>query len=158
MEQGSVFQVSAAGMRLERMRLDATALNIANMNTSRTRAGGVYKPLKVVAHAIGLPQEGVEFGRALSAAASEAGSTLGLGGLAGAPEAQVVALDVAPRKVHDPGHPDADAQGLVSYPGIDHLGEMVNMVAALRAYEANVIAMNATKLMVSKTLEIGGAA
>lgn len=152
MDQGSIFQVSAAGMRVERMRLDVTAMNIANMNTSRTRSGGVYKPLKVVAHATGALAGG-EFGAALSAAAGELTSVEGLNG---GPEAHVVTLDVAPRKIHDPGHPDADAQGDVSYPGVDHLGEMVNMVAALRAYEANVIAMNATKLMVSKTLEIGG--
>jgi flagellar basal-body rod protein FlgC len=152
MEQGSIFQVSAAGMRIERMRLDATALNIANMNTSRTQAGGIYKPIKVVAHATGIFHSG-DFGEALSEAATEA---QGLPGLAGAPQAQVVTMEVSPRKVHEPGHPDADAQGNVSYPGVDHLGEMVNMMTALRAYEANVIAMNATKLMISKTLEIGG--
>ena len=155
MEPGSVFELSAAGMRVERMRLDVTAMNIANMNTSRTRAGGVYKPLKVVAHASGSLPRDAGFGQALVAAAGEAAPLAGLGGV---PQAQVVALDVAPRKVHDPGHPDADAQGQVAYPGVDHLGEMVNMVAALRAYEANVIAMNASKHMVSKTLEIGGGA
>jgi flagellar basal-body rod protein FlgC len=65
-------------------------------------------------------------------------------------------LGTAPRLVHEPGHPHADGKGYVAYPGINHAAEMVNMMSALRAYEANVVAMNAAKTMAARALEIGG--
>jgi flagellar basal-body rod protein FlgC len=148
MDYAASFKVSEAGMRIEKMRLDATALNIANMNTSRSQVGGLYKPLRVIAKSTSATPS-ADFDTALSQAA-------GIAGLQGAPEARIVAMDVAPRQIHDPGNPDADQQGNVAYPGVNHLNEMVTMVAAVRAYEANVVAMNATKLMASKALDIGG--
>jgi len=57
---------------------------------------------------------------------------------------------------YEPGHPDADAQGFVTYPGIDPVGEMVDLISTLRAYEANVAAANAAKTMALKALELGG--
>ena len=149
-QRSSVFEISAAGMRLEKMRIDVAALNIANMNTSRTQAGGIYKPLKVVAQASG----GMS-GMGFSAAMEEAASMMDL---PAPPQAEVVATNATPRTIHDPGHPHADAKVNVSYPGVDHLTEMINLVSALRAYEANVVALNAGKVMASKALEIGGAA
>jgi flagellar basal-body rod protein FlgC len=151
MDYSSIFQVSAAGMRVEKLRLDVTAMNIANINVSRSEAGGLFKPLKVVAHSASAMGTG-GFDAALLQAADWAGLQGGL------PQASVVTQDVAPRRVHDPGHPDADAQGHVLYPGVDHLGEMINMVSALRAYEANVVAMNAARTMATRALEIGGGA
>ncbi len=59
------------------------------------------------------------------------------------------------KKVYDPGHPDADADGYVSMPNVDVVTEMVNMISATRSYEANVTSMNATKSMAMKALEIG---
>lgn len=57
--------------------------------------------------------------------------------------------------VHDPNHPDADAQGYVTYPNVDIATEMVDMISATRAYEANVVALQAAKTIASKALEIG---
>ena len=61
-----------------------------------------------------------------------------------------------PRTVFDPGHPDADAQGRVAYPNVDPISEMVDLMAATRAYEANVQAVNATKRLAEAALAIGG--
>lgn len=160
MDYSSSFQISAAGMRVEKLRLDVTALNIANINASRSETGGLYKPLRVVAHTASFSTASgatvgaarASFQSALLDAAQDASWRLGV------PEAGVLPREVAPRKVHDPGHPDADPQGNVFYPGVDHLGEMVNMVSALRGYEANVVALNAAKAMASRALEIGGGA
>ena len=58
------------------------------------------------------------------------------------------------KRVYDPGHPDADAQGYVSMPNVDTVTEMVDLISAQRAYEANVTAMQAAKQMFSKTLEL----
>jgi flagellar basal-body rod protein FlgC len=145
MDYSNSFQISAAGMRLEKMRVDVTALNIANMNTSRTSGGQAFQPMKVVARA----NPGLDFSALMAnggALASQA-----------APLGEIVPTLAAPRVLHDPGHPDADAQGKVSYPGVDHLGEMVNLLSAMRAYEANLVALNASRVMASKALEIGGA-
>jgi len=65
-------------------------------------------------------------------------------------------MRVAPRMVYEPGHPHADTKGYVAYPGVDQSTQMVNMASALRAYEANVVAMNAARVMAARTLEIGG--
>jgi flagellar basal-body rod protein FlgC len=62
----------------------------------------------------------------------------------------------AARKVYEPGHPDADATGMVSYPAVDHMHEMMTVMTAIRAYEANLAALQATKTMATKALEIGG--
>jgi flagellar basal-body rod protein FlgC len=61
-----------------------------------------------------------------------------------------------PRMAYEPGHPFANAQGMVAYPAVDHTQQMLVLNTALRAYEANIVAMNAAKTMASRTLEIGG--
>src|SRR4029079_19565017 len=68
--------------------------------------------------------------------------------------AEVTTDRSAQRRVYDPGHPDADAQGYVSLPNVNPVSEMVDLISASRAYEANVTAMNAAKQMFSKTLEL----
>ncbi|KAF0813398.1 Flagellar basal-body rod protein FlgC [Andreprevotia sp. IGB-42] len=143
MDYLSAFAISAAGMRVEKMRLDVTALNLANMNSTRGADGQLYQPLRVVASAA------TSFDGHFSQAAQLQAML---------PQGQIEPLDVAPRKVHDPGHPAADAAGDVEMPAINHLGEMLNMATALRAYEANVVAMNAAKTMALRALEIGGGA
>lgn len=147
MDYSASFQISAAGLRVEKLRVDVTALNIANMNTARSQAGTLFKPLRVATQSVAAPSFGAFFES--------------MGGDASAlavPQAEVLAMDVAPRVIHDPGHPQADAQGDVQYPGVDHLAEMINLVSAMRSYEANLVAMNAAKTMAVKALEIGGAA
>jgi flagellar basal-body rod protein FlgC len=138
----SAFDISGSGMSVEKLRLDVTAINLANVHTSRTADGGIFKPLRVLT-------------TARTAQSFEA--SLNLVSSAGAPMADVVEADVSPRMVYDPGHPDADGKGFVAYPDINPVSEMINLMTATRAYEANVRAMNAAKTMALKALEIGGA-
>jgi len=143
MDVTSIFDVSAAGMNLERMRLEVSAANLANANTTRGADGLAYTPQQVVAR---------------STAPSFEALFQGFGGdsLAGAvPVGQVQTADLAPRQVYDPSHPDADARGFVSYPGVNPVSEMVNLIGITRAYEANVRAFNAGRNMLLKALEIG---
>lgn len=142
MDYSTAFQISAAGMTLEKARVDVTALNIANMHTGRAADGTLYQPLRVVAK----PGQAASF-----AATYEA-----LGVQAGPQDVHAEPVMAAPRLVHEPGHPQADERGYVAYPGVNHSEEMVNLVGALRAYEANVVAMNAAKTMALKALDIGG--
>ncbi len=81
-----------------------------------------------------------------------------LGAIAGEPmslDVQVERMQVVPRLVYDPGHPDADARGFVAYPAVNPVSEMVQLITVTRAYEANVRALNAAKTMALKALEIG---
>jgi flagellar basal-body rod protein FlgC len=127
-------------MAVEKLRLDVTAANIANMHTAAASPGQVYRPLKVMAQAIPLA-----FARQFGAFQA-----------AGGAHAVAVPDTSAPRLVHEPGHPYANAKGMVAYPAVDHTAEMLNLNVALRAYEANVVAMTAARTMASRTLDIGG--
>jgi flagellar basal-body rod protein FlgC len=142
MDFSTAFQISAAGMSLEKARVDVTALNLANMHTSRGADGALYQPLRVVAR----PGNASSFGATYET----------LGAMAGPQAVHTEPMQAAPRLVHEPGHPQADERGYVAYPGVNHSAEMVNLVSALRAYEANVVAMNAAKTMALKALDIGG--
>jgi flagellar basal-body rod protein FlgC len=140
MDYSSTFAVSAAGMALERTRVEVAALNLANAHTT----GQVpYSPLRVVAQA---------------AAPDAFAALMGGDGLprTAPPEFHVEPADVAPRTVYEPGHPSADAKGFVRYPGVDPAAEMVSLMSATRAYEANVAAMNTARTMALKALDIGG--
>ncbi len=142
MDFGSVAAISAAGMDIEKARLNASAINLANAHTTRTADGVPFRPLRVVT------------GRGNSRFSSA------LDGLqTRLPQPTLVNVEQAvlpPRLAFEPGHPDADSRGFVAYPGVEPLSEMTNMMAAQRAYEANVIALNAAKAMAMKALEIGG--
>jgi flagellar basal-body rod protein FlgC len=142
MDFSKTFEISATAMAAEKLRLDVTAVNLANVHTAQGADGQAFRPLRVELRAA--RSFAADFERA--AAASRLG----------APTAAVVASDAPARAVYEPGHPDADAQGMVMYPGVDHVGEMMNLATALRAYQANVLVMSATKAMALKTLEIGG--
>ena len=143
MDYHSAFQISASGMAVEKLRLDVTSANIANMHSAGTSAGAVYQPLRVLSQANTLSFT-QQFGQLYQAHG---------GGVS------VTALqpqNVAARMVYEPGHPYADAKGFVAYPGVNHTAEMLNLNTALRAYEANVAAMSAAKAMATRALEIGG--
>lgn len=134
--------ISASGMDVERARLDASAVNLANMHTTRTAEGGPFRPVRVVS----------SFGPVAAFSGTMAAAQL----VPGARLVDVQRTNVAPRLAYEPGHPDADQRGFVAYPGVDSMVEMVNLMTAVRSYEANVIAMNAAKAMATKALEIGG--
>jgi flagellar basal-body rod protein FlgC len=142
MDYHAAFQISATGMAVEKLRLDVTAANIANMHSAAPSADQVYRPLRVVSQALPM------------SFSQQFGQILALGG--GARVASLEAQAVAPRMVYEPGHPYADPKGMVAYPGVDHTSEMLNLNTALRAYEANVVAMNAAKTMAARALDIGG--
>lgn len=140
------FRISASGMQVEKLRADLTAINLANMNSTRAANGALFKPLRVISGAQGVPADFAATFESLAGQAPLAGTAL-LG---------VEEVDVAPRMVYDPSHPDANDKGYVAYPGINHLGEMMNLMTAMRTYEANVVAMNAAKTMALKALDLGG--
>jgi flagellar basal-body rod protein FlgC len=146
MDYRVAFEIASAGMGLEKRRVEVAALNLANMHASTAPGQVGYVPQKVVASPLG-----VHFAQSLGHAAEAMQS----GGLAR--DIAVVPSPVAPRLVNDPGHPHANAQGMVSYPGVDHASEMVSVMTALRAYEANVVVASMAKSMAAKALEIGGA-
>lgn len=145
MSYQQAFSISAAGMDVERTRVEVAALNLANAHTVATADGQAFQPLRVVAHA------------ALATSAMGGGTFAALmgQGLAG-PTAAVEASGAPARQVLEPGHPYADAKGFVSYPGVDTATEMMSMMSASRAYEANVVAMNTARNMALKALDIGG--
>lgn len=143
------FAISAAGMDLERARVEVAALNLANAHAALSPDGAGYVPWRVVA-------------RTASSAAALSGAFAGRvehGLVEGftAPVATVEPAPGPPRRELDPGHPLADAQGFVQYPAVDPAHEMLGVMSALRAYEANVAAMNASRTLALKALEIGGA-
>jgi flagellar basal-body rod protein FlgC len=137
-------EVSASGLTAERLRMDVTAQNLANAQTTRGADGQPYRRKEVV---LAERQEQGSFGAALSGAMN--------GGKPAGVEVAAIAEDQTPLKqVYDPSHPDADANGYVQMPNVDTVAEMVDLISAQRAYEANVTAMQAAKQMFSKTLEL----
>ncbi|MDA8521029.1 flagellar basal body rod protein FlgC [Acidovorax sp. NCPPB 4044] len=136
MDYSQTFAISAAGMTLERTRVEVASLNLANANTVAGPDGKPYQPLHVVARA--------SFGDTVAQA------------LGGVPAASVEPTGQSPRMVYEPGHPMANARGFVAYAAVDTATEMVTMMGAMRAYEANVAAMNTSRNMALKALEIGG--
>jgi flagellar basal-body rod protein FlgC len=139
--------ISASGMTAERLRMDVIANNLANANTTRSANGGPFRRQQVV-----LSAAGSSFGDVLA--------TLGGGSSPATNGVQVggIVPDNSPlKKVYDPGHPDADSQGYVSMPNVDTVTEMVDMMGATRAYEANVSAVQAIKGMAEKAMELGRA-
>jgi flagellar basal-body rod protein FlgC len=152
------FAISAAGMNAERMRVDVAALNLANANTVQGVGGSSYQPLRVLAEAQSPAGN-------LSSADTGGFGALVSQGLEGAdsasqagPVARIVPANVAPRLVYEPGHPLANERGFVAYAGIDTATEMVSMMSATRAYEANVSAMNTARTLALRALDIGGGA
>ena len=143
MDISSIFDISAAGMNLERMRLEVSAVNLANANTTRGADGMPFTPLQVIVHS------------GASSFDAMFDSLRGPEVAGGLPVGDVEPADLPPREVYEPGHPDADASGFVSYPGINPVSEMVQLIAVTRAYEANVRVFNAGRSMAMKALEIG---
>lgn len=156
MDYTQSFAISAAGMNIERMRVDVAALNLANANTVQGVGGASYQPLRVVAEARSPIGD-----QAGSTAAGGFGTLVsqGLDGsdaaLQAAPFARIVPANAAPRLVYEPGHPLANERGFVAYAGIDTATEMVSMMSATRAYEANVSAMNTARTLALRALDIG---
>ena len=142
----SQFNISASGMTAQRLRTDVISQNIANVNTTRTANGTPYVRKEVV-----LTEKGStnSFSSVFAAAQS---------GVAGNGVKVTSIQDdtsTAMSKVYDPSHPDADQDGYVTYPNVNIVQEMTDMIDATRSYEANVTAFNAGKAKASKGLEVG---
>ena len=128
---------SGSALSAERLRMDVTAENLANAQSTRGSDGsGPYKRKEVV-----LEQAGSTFADSLQAAR-------------GVRVAGIVEDSTPPRRVYDPGHPDADAQGYVTMPNVNTVTEMTDLIGASRAYEANVTAMQTAKSMFARTLDL----
>lgn len=144
----SAFDISASGLTAQRVRMDVIANNIANAQTLVTREGGPYRHRTVVFEAMGR-----HFNEALTTARRRLSRIIG-----GGVKVNKVIEDQTPtafQQIYDPNHPFADSTGIVLRPNINVVKEMVDMIGASRAYEANVTALNSTKQILSKALEIG---
>lgn len=140
------FAITASALTAEKLRMDVISNNIANAQTTRTVEGGPY----VRQRAVFAPRLDASPAFApLLATMTPEGLPLGV---------RVAAIQkdpAAPRMVYDPGHPDANAEGYVAYPNIVEVNEMVDLISAQRAYQANITVFNTTKSMALKALEIG---
>ncbi len=141
--------ISASGMTAERLRMDVVANNLANVNTTRTPGGGPFRREQVA-----LAPASASFGETLAGLSGDDGAEAARGGV----QVSGIVPDMRPfKRVYQPGHPDADTQGYVNLPNVDTVTEMVDMMGATRAYEANVAAVGAVKGMAMKAMEIGRA-
>jgi flagellar basal-body rod protein FlgC len=132
---------SGSALSAERVRMDVTAENLANAQSTRTANGqGPYRRKEVVLQEAGAGV-GASFADSLQIAR-------------GVKVAGIVEDPSPSRKVYDPGHPDADAKGYVEMPNVNTVTEMTDLIGASRAYEANVTAMQTTKSMFARTLDL----
>ncbi|MFD0671743.1 flagellar basal body rod protein FlgC [Cohnella sp. GCM10027633] len=141
------FDISASALTAQRLRMDVISSNIANAET--TRAGYVdgqfvpYRRKTVVVE----PSQ-TSFRDLLNQQLDGSGSQ-------GVKVTKIQEDQTPFKQVYNPSHPDADASGMVFMPNVDIMKEMVDMISASRSYEANVTALNASKAMFMKSLEIG---
>lgn len=161
----SGLDISSSGMRAQRIRQNAISSNLANVETTRTDKGGPYRRQFVVFTADSDRRDV----RMLNKAVNLEGTTTQENHLqvpadnfprderffgSGVNVAEIREDSRPPRMVHDPSHPDADENGYVGMPNVNVVEEMTDMIAATRAYEANVTAFNATKSMLMQALQI----
>ncbi|GAB1410719.1 flagellar basal body rod protein FlgC [Desulfovibrionales bacterium] len=140
----TAIDVGASGLKAERTRLNVISMNLANAKTTRTVEGGPYRRKEVVFKESDL---GSPFSGAMQSALDK--EVKGV-------RVALVQNDERPlRQVYEPNHPDANEEGYVSYPDINIVEEMTNMMAAMRSYEANVSTISTAKTMFAKALEIG---
>jgi flagellar basal-body rod protein FlgC len=137
-----ILKISASGLKAQRTRMEVIATNLANIQTTRSAEGGPYKKKEVV-FTLADVSETKGFGRMLTEKVE------------GVKVEEITESPKPFERVFDPGHPDADGDGYVTFPNVNLMEEMADMIAATRAYEANINAINATKEMFMKSLEIG---
>jgi len=133
--------ISASGLTAQRSRMEVIAENLANSETTTTASGGPYRRRAVLLEALD--------GRTFPAMLRRDGMPDG-----GVQAARTIEMSDPPRRVFQPGHPQAGADGFVNFPSVNPLSEMVDMLSTTRAYEANATAFQATKSMGLKLLEL----
>ena len=141
-------QISLTALDVEWKRLEIISENLANANVANSPAGATFRAL----HLISGPK--TDFAAFLDPKNPNA-SGIDLDKLSGVEEIGVQSSTAPPRLVHEPGNPQADASGYVSYPAVDQASEMTQMIQTSRAYEANIVAMNSAREMYAKALQIG---
>ena len=140
----TAFDINASGMTAQRLRSDVISQNLANVNSTSSQSGGAYRRKTVVF----AEKDATTFSDILLSTAGNVGS--------GVKVTKIVEdYETEMSKVYDPSHPDADENGYVTYPNVNVVTEMTNLIDASRSYEANVTAFNASKSMALKGLEIG---
>ena len=140
MDFSTSFKICASGLAAQRAKLDVVVSNLSNAGTTSTPEGGPYKRKRVV-----FSTETIK--GPFNTVLKDALRTVKVKG--------VVEDKEGFKKIYDPGHPDADAKGMVAMPNVNVIQEMADMIMANRAYEASVTAFDATKNMALKTLEMG---
>ena len=160
----SVFDIAASGMSAKRIKMDTVSSNIANMNTTRNEFGEkeVYRKKQVNFKEMTM-QKGFNFPNGNARVEFDppnepflkGGVTINDNTIAKGVMVESITDSVNPTKiVYDPNHPDADEKGFVELPNINVVEEMVNMVNASRAYEANVTIAQTTKTMIQSAINI----
>ena len=136
---------SASGLTMQRLRMDLISQNIANVDTTKTKNGMPYRRKVMLVE----EKSSNSFADVLATTVNSSSDGSGV-------KVSKIVEDKRPfNKVYNPGHPDADKEGYVNMPNVNVIEEMVNMISASRSFEANITAMNSTKSMAMKALEIG---
>jgi flagellar basal-body rod protein FlgC len=141
-------EISRTGLDVEWRRLEMIAQNLANANVSSAGNAAPYQPL----HLLTGPKS--DFAACLDSKGG--GEGVDVAQLSGVAVLGVQSEATAPHLVHEPSNPNADGNGMVAYPSIDHAAEMTKMLETARSYEANLVAMNTAREMYSKALQLGG--
>jgi len=144
------YNVATSGMGAQRTRINVTSANIANAKTTHTEQGGPYKKQQVVFQDM-LLAEGNKTNSNDVERTNDKNSDLALRGVG---VKSIIESDAKPVMRYEPHHPDANEEGYVAYPDINPVIEMVDLIEAMRSYEANVAAFNTHKNIDTKTLEI----
>lgn len=138
-------KISASGMTAQRLRADIIAQNLANVKTTRAANGKAYRRQTVLFETL---QRRTDFKDVLTGFMNKEGN--------GGVKVSRIVEDKSPyTTVYEPHHPDANEEGYVTYPNINVVQEMTDLISAHRSFEANVTAFNATKAMIAKAMEIG---
>jgi flagellar basal-body rod protein FlgC len=140
-----MLSISASALSAERQRAEVTSANMANAETTHTDAGGPYVRKEVVFNSANGPAFSTVFNRMGKFAQPVAGSVK---------LTQVVDDTTPPVRRYEPGNPDADKDGYVSYPAINPVSEMVDLMGAVRAYQLNASAVGAAKQMIQESIDI----
>ncbi len=149
-----MLEVSGTALAAERWRAEVVTSNMANAETTRTDRGGAYRRQLVVFRERPVRRFAMHLARLRQAGFEGMGFQTGGGGEGGVRIDQVVADTSALPVRYDPGHPDADAQGFVSYPNVNPALEMADLLSAVRGYQLNASALEATKGMIQQSLQI----
>ncbi len=138
----NILKIGASALNAQRLRMEVISTNMANINSTKTDGGGPYQKKEVTFIPTDL-SDNKGFGQMLTEK------------IEGVKVGEIRTSDRPFEKVFDPGHPDADKEGYVTFPNVNVMAEMADMMVATRSYEANVNVVNTTKDMFLKALEIG---